>query len=99
MKVSKLKRHVRRSPAKQPEAGGAFIVDEFHQFAASAGAVLPRPGPRPGSRTLIVTQSIEHNKRGKRLFLGATRDAATGEPFPPRPKKFLPVQVLRRRAS
>lgn len=96
MKVSKLKRHIRCSSVKQPEQGGGFIVDEFHLLAASAGGVLPRPSTRPGARTLIVTQSIERNKHGKRVFLGATRDAATGLSFCPRPKKFLPAQVLRR---
>lgn len=96
MKVFKLKRQIRRGPIKQPAQGGGYIVDEFHLFAASTGAVLPRHGPRPGARTLIATQSMERSKHGKLVFVGATRDAETGQPIPPQPKKFLPAQVLRR---
>lgn len=97
MKVSRMKRHVRRDLFKQAELGDGFIVDEFHMIASPVTAAMPRCYLPSGAGSLLVTQAIVRGKGGKRVFVGSVRDAA-GQPFPPQPKKFLPAQVLRRQA-
>ncbi|MFK4706066.1 hypothetical protein ABIC83_002905 [Roseateles asaccharophilus] len=87
-----MQRQTRRIPIKKIERKEVeLIVDEFHQ---SSVPVLLSTGRRP-SLTLLVTQGIERTKHGKPVFVGTTRDAATGHPYPAPRKKFLPAQVLR----
>jgi len=81
-----------RGPSR-PELAEGFVVDEFHLLAPP----VRRPYSREGAASLIVTQAIVRSKRGKQVFIGSTK-TANGQPYPTPPKKFLPVQVLRRQA-
>ena len=98
MKVSTLKNRMRPSVVKV--APMPFIVDEFHMLAGSnMGSLIPSNFEKPRAAKVLVTQAIVRGKRGKQIFVGTTRDARTGLPYPPAPKKFLPAQVLRRQAA
>lgn len=95
MKVSGIKK--RNRPSKKRAAAPFFIMDEFHQ------AFPPMPGllnmaPQKQIPIFIAGQQLVKTKRGKPLLTGWTRNARTGEPFPPPPEKFLPAQVKRRLA-
>lgn len=98
MKVSTLKKRMRPSVVKV--APTPFIVDEFHMLAGSEmKPCLHSNFENPGAARFLVTQAIVRGKRGKQLIIGAMRDAQTGQPYPPSPKKFFPAQVLRRQVT
>jgi hypothetical protein len=96
MKASKLKKRYRPSVVKA--APMPIIIDEFHMLAGfnAAKSLSSISGTRRAGSGLLVTQSVGRGKRGKTVFSGSARYAETGLPFPSTPKKFLPVQVLRR---
>ena len=100
MKISSQKRRIRST--KRVQVATPFMVDEYHQLMHTAPLQSMMlnfyPGQR-GAAKYVVTQALVKGKRGKVCLIGMTRDAVTGEPFPPLPKKFLPAQVLRRQAQ
>jgi hypothetical protein len=95
MKVSTLKKRMHTSVVKVKQM--PFIVDEFHMLAGSDMKPFVRSNfEKPSAARLLVTQFIVRGKRDKQILVGSMRDAKTGHPYPPTPKKFLPAQVLRR---
>ena len=97
MKVTNLKKRAR--PSQGTAASPKLFVDEFHLLSKDL-APLPRHDLQLDSPPkFIATQTVLQDKRGKLIISGRMRDARTGMPIPPAPKKFFPAQVLRRQSA
>lgn len=98
MKASSLKK--RTHSTRRVKVFAPLMVDEFHLLAGSAMTpMLSSYHPKMNKAKFLVTQAVVKGKRGKDCFISVMRDAVTGQPWPPLPKKFLPAQVLRRQAQ
>lgn len=100
MKVSSRKAQTRAT--KKVGALAPLIVDEYQYLMGVEplkSSHLNHMQLKFGAVKFVVTQALVKGKRGKAVLIGMTRNAVTGEPFPPLPKKFLPAQVLRRQAQ
>lgn len=78
------------------------FLDEGYLYASAlpSGSVLDRSGSLQPRRQMVVTQTVIKSNSGKRMrFFSLLRWEDTGEPVKKAPKKFLPVQALRRQAG
>lgn len=89
---------------RKPSSPQKFVfLDEMHLMTNSPAytAALQKwqSDIRKPNAASIATQAIMRFNSGKRLrFLGSMK-RADGSPLKPSPQKFIPVQVLRRRAA
>lgn len=97
MKVTTLKKRAR--PTKPAPGAVPFIMDEFHQLAGPIVRSMNHASRKFGTAKYLMTQAVGRDRRGKQFLIGRTRDALTGQPYPPLAMKFLPAQVLRRQAQ
>lgn len=98
MKVASIKKRVR--PINKVAVVPPVLMDEYHQLVHSEPLRSMHRDfiGKIGAAKFLGSQAMAKDKRGKVIYIGRLRNAVTGEPIPPMPQKFVPAQVLRRKA-